>query len=551
MGWSESMTQTKSLRRFAGWLLRWCQRFTPPDVSEWSEAMLAELDFVESDFRALAWATGGAGVLMRRTFIQFVTGRTESTAAGREPVHKDSVLGGGPMRNLTWGLALAGVLVFGVLFFAPTFRQALDATISSWKLILGEPLLSSRKLADLADQARAERDAETLAFVALQLPDSQKGLAMAREAVRLDSSLTWVYTVFVRRQPGARSTQELIRILQAWDSQNAFPHFLEAEQRNYALSVPNPYRREGQEKLMRDPEWLGAMNSAAHSPKYDSYFSRRVGLDREVMWRRQLLLPIVALRDIASYPSFGAEGLDLYAKALLRSGAELEAKNDLQGASDYYWTVARLGQTIRRGAENDLERMIGAGFIKRAYTRLEPLEARAGHSDLATVLSDDLGQLTIFPEGYEESSYWLGLSVGRFGSAAAAGLLLSGLALLLGGVCWVAGKWVSASVPIRLGPIIRVCVLVGAIVLPVSSLALYISYSPMAEIYKRFLWGRGPAGVEPLQTFFGFGALSLSLDQSYFLRELPWYLLLVVSACLLAFEVFRVFASRGPAHETV
>ncbi len=38
-------------------------RFAPPGAGEWSEAMLREIDFIESDWAALSWALGGTRIL--------------------------------------------------------------------------------------------------------------------------------------------------------------------------------------------------------------------------------------------------------------------------------------------------------------------------------------------------------------------------------------------------------------------------------------------------------------------------------------------------------
>lgn len=52
-------------RRFASALLDAVNRRLSPDSREWGEAMLRELDFVESDWAALAWALGGTVALCR------------------------------------------------------------------------------------------------------------------------------------------------------------------------------------------------------------------------------------------------------------------------------------------------------------------------------------------------------------------------------------------------------------------------------------------------------------------------------------------------------
>lgn len=525
-------------RQFAAWLLKQGHRLAPPHAREWGEAMLGELEFVEGSWAALAWAAGGTRVLTAECLRSLFTGprRQLASAAGGLP--------GGevPMKRIALWLSLAGLGLFAVFFLAPTFRQALQATAASWRFVSGKPMISAHTLDRLAQQARAERDGETLAFVALQLRDRDEGLRMAREAVRLDPNLTWIYAVLIQMHPEANYPPELVRSLQAWDPQNAFPYLVEADQRLTTGVILT--RRESEDTMLHDAEWLRAMDLAAHAPKFDSYYSRRVSLDREVLWRRHLYAPLVTLHDMTIYPSLAAS-LPLYVNELLKAGEGREASGDFGGASGYYWTVARLGQTLERGARSDLGRIYGDILMKQSYARLEPLAQKSGNRELAALLAYDLERLRAFPATWSENNDWAALYQANadYSLIAIAGLAISAILFLAGGTCWAAFRWVFRAVPARARRISAAVAAVGAIVLPVSALALYLSYRPLAAVYQHFLWNTGSVGAEPLSSFFGFGAFRLDVHKVMLLRELPWYFLLFVCAGLVAIEGFR-FLSR-------
>jgi hypothetical protein len=52
------------IRSFAVRTLDAVIRRAPPEIREWGTAMLREMDYIESDWEALAWALGGAKSVM-------------------------------------------------------------------------------------------------------------------------------------------------------------------------------------------------------------------------------------------------------------------------------------------------------------------------------------------------------------------------------------------------------------------------------------------------------------------------------------------------------
>ena len=54
-----------AVRRCAIWLLRTALSYAPEESRDWAEAMLRELDFIESDWAAFFWALGCTGAISR------------------------------------------------------------------------------------------------------------------------------------------------------------------------------------------------------------------------------------------------------------------------------------------------------------------------------------------------------------------------------------------------------------------------------------------------------------------------------------------------------
>jgi hypothetical protein len=52
-----------AIRKFAVWLLNIALRHAPAESRDWAEAMLRELDFIESDWAAFFWALGCTGAI--------------------------------------------------------------------------------------------------------------------------------------------------------------------------------------------------------------------------------------------------------------------------------------------------------------------------------------------------------------------------------------------------------------------------------------------------------------------------------------------------------
>jgi hypothetical protein len=68
MGTGRGETLMRSPRKFAVTILGFLVQYSSSASKPWGNAMLRELDFIESDWAALRWALGGATALLKSSF---------------------------------------------------------------------------------------------------------------------------------------------------------------------------------------------------------------------------------------------------------------------------------------------------------------------------------------------------------------------------------------------------------------------------------------------------------------------------------------------------
>lgn len=187
------MTSQTYLRRAAASLLRLALKVTPQDSVVWGQAVLGELDQVEGDWQALAWAFGGAMVLTKRAMLSLILpGRRDTTERSTPELFAKE----DPMSKTTLA-AVSVCAVASLLFFlTPVFRQGFQASLMQWRGLETstdfENCRPSPELGAVARLAEQNHDAEGLAFVAMHHPCDSESARLADEAVQLDSKLTWV-----------------------------------------------------------------------------------------------------------------------------------------------------------------------------------------------------------------------------------------------------------------------------------------------------------------------------------------------------------------------
>ena len=129
------------------------------------------------------------------------------------------------------GVATAILLLLAISSFAlPGMRQGMVAIFDTWNF--SRSYLGAAHLQKMGAEAEQNRDASTLAFVAMRLPaNSPEKVRWANLATSLDPALTWVYFQMQdeRERPDANFSERIAR-LEKWDPDNAVPYLMEAQQ---------------------------------------------------------------------------------------------------------------------------------------------------------------------------------------------------------------------------------------------------------------------------------------------------------------------------------
>ncbi len=166
--------------------------FWPEESRHWGQALAAEFHEIERPFEALWWAFGGLMLFIRTSASHYLawlklpvgppfSGTSLSDEAGTPLLPKRSRL-----------FTLAILVATAMLLFLPQSREAISTVRASWNGYRGYPS-DVRALQKLAARAEKERDANTLAFVALATPDAKEAMMLADGAAAIDPSLVWIY----------------------------------------------------------------------------------------------------------------------------------------------------------------------------------------------------------------------------------------------------------------------------------------------------------------------------------------------------------------------
>ena len=493
------------LRQAATTLLESAIRLAPPDAREWGQAMRGELSYVEGRWAVVMWALGGASVMAKRALISFLfPGRRQDIAPGDElfaknvSLRKAALVGGA-------GCILAALLFFGAPPFRQAFRVALHPLYSMYQV-------ASRNfqpgLKALAKRAEMHHDPEGLAFCAVRLQDPRESARLAEEAVHLDPNLLWVYAVVAARNPGLAVTGPWIEKLERWDPQNALFHLVMAE------SIEQAHFRRGHwtpPTKEQERAWQSAMTAAFQSPKFDDYLDRVAQLNRRVVPRYGFYDPYeVQSREQIDLPIHAFENSERYAKSLLHSGADLEARGDRRGAREKYWTVARFGQLIDSQGRTALEHWMGTTLQAMAYSQLQASSEKEGNRSeaalfgyLAAKFDAVKGEHAGFPG---ESAFGLKTAERNAAVVELSGLMIllfSGLVVVATAIL-IAGSSVhrrTRPVAQRVRPVATMVLLTSAVGLLFSSVTLYLTYRPYWYIFQSAILNGDRVPTDDLRYF--------------------------------------------------
>lgn len=532
------MTQETLRRRLAKALLGFGIRIAPRHATQWGQAMLGELRQVKGEWAALAWAAGGASVLVKHALVALAfPGRSEpGLLPGGGFFEKE-----GSMRKASLGVI--GACVAGALLFllAPTFRQGLGVAMVQWRNMSEvQSLIQSQRpvagLLSLERRAEARRDGQALAFVAVRTWESSGSTKLADKAVQLDPELTWIYGM---ASPTPEASERWIQKLKQWDPQNALPYFMEAE------NIDNAASASGRNVTIRgsvDNEsvgWRNALASAFASSKLDDYADKFHALDQKVVARYNLNEPYLVFSNVNGFlPSYSYWDSSRYAQWLVKSGEALEKRGDQNDALENYLSVIRFGEMAKR----ELPPMYVV--LKDAYARSAAIYKKRGDQGQAALysyLADDIIREREAQKGGLQQT-WVGDAFIEWSAdvTKVAGLLLPicGAILLICAVTIVAKSRSLRLSSLRAGRGMAALGLGSAAGLLLASVLLYVSYGPYAEIFREFMTKRGASPPRELSWFLYYAQVPLGAPRyGNQAKYVSYFWLTVTVLCVIALVV--------------
>jgi hypothetical protein len=539
-------------RRVAAFLLRSAVSVAPHDMLDWGHAMLAELDHVQGNWATLLWSLGGAGVLAKHTLLSLIfPSRHRSTIPSGGGLFSKE----GPMRKPALAITAACVIGSLLFFVAPVFRQAFRVSLLPWQFVFKTDYSHlSPELQSIVKKAEQDHDAEALAFVALQHPETSEAARLADEAVHLDPKLIWVYAIVAVRGPSLPEIDRWVPALERFDPQNALPYLITAEK----IDIDQVLRANVSHRAADKPRaWQSAMAAAFESARLDTYSSQHKELDRRVLMRYHVGDPALIADEVWFYglPSFGVSDARRYAELVLASAQVLEAQGDTKAASEKYLAIAHFGKLL--GPD------FSAWFCKQtqqAYTRLAALAAKSSRPAEATfyaLLADQERQTEASESApryvrfmRNEVAHWDADLARRSGAV----MLLSGtllLATLFAVFLRSRSLRLSSLRPGRLAIALGVS---SSAAFFVSSLVLRLSYQPYAEILQRYIRDGDETGLSNLLAFLARAYASIGegwLNRNQDYESFFWFAMIVLCGLALLVAVLRYFLSRPRANATI
>ncbi|HEV8384177.1 MAG TPA: hypothetical protein VGQ11_04835 [Candidatus Acidoferrales bacterium] len=289
------------------------------------------------------------------------------------------------------------LMLSAAFFFVPQFRQAFSLPFVMQTYASGRvSRLATIPVADLqlwARDAESQRDARTLAFAALHLPDPKERTRLADLAVSLDPKLGWIYFSIISRAGDRKSSQTLgwAKKLQQFDPENALGFLQEAEhlrENSPMLAASSAPGMPNWDEWLKQTEWSAAMAKAFASPHYDSYALRRFDLERAFMRQHGIATPARMLFSLMSYPIPNLLNIRQYAVMRVNKlGKDAEKAGQTQEALNQYWAVAHFGERMQLGAFSLIEQLIAVAVQKIAYQPLESLLRGSGQAAAADTVN--------------------------------------------------------------------------------------------------------------------------------------------------------------------
>jgi len=481
-------------------LLRAAAAIGPAEKSEWIEAVLAEAESIEGPWEGLRWAWGAFFFACRcRILVAF-------------GIVQENII----MNKTSAAYVVVFLLVVGLLFAIPSFRDAIAMGPTTIKIAFGQTGLSDSQLRRMAAEAERDGDARTMAFVAMNSEDTERGMQLGKTAIAMNPSLAWIKYFIIKSDWRLDTTKKTfgpeVHEVIAADPDNALGYLL----------LAGWLRRTDPSLATRRAEWEAAMEKAFSAPAYDDYLNRKVQLDREIA-REHKQSPFEAAWSTGFWPLPELGEIERYSNELIASGDARDCAR-----------AARFGDLMQNG-QSDLEAIVGQEIRGRALGVLER------EFDLALVapkaptirVPTDLRMRRHVPLEYQlrNSPFAAGDAI-----LVQVGLLIGCLAVLLVAGC-TAVLFLRGSKSTRLESLLRL----GVITSLAGALVVLLAYLPFSVAHSSYLDARtAHEAFDRIIPFEGFGYLPSVLNEFFTTSQghvSLWWLVILMGAVVMVWRV--------------
>ncbi len=403
-------------------------------------------------------------------------------------------------------------------FFMQDFRWALalpytQYTIDSGRISATEQI-GADNIRKLAERARANGDADGLAFAALTWPgkDPTEALNLAHAANVKDPSLGWLYYHVAERYLYEHDSPEALNTLAKnaveFDDQNAVTYLLLAEIMRHrdkqfpTLTKDEQTGRFDIEKVAAKKDWIATMDAAFNSARYDTYTVDRFLLERRVLQREGWARPSVLLMLAAERPIPNLINVRDYANYRMQA-AQDENKDGKHNDQVMHvgYVVYHYGQLMENNSATAIEEFIGRAVQNIAYQPLHDALRTAKLEDEVVALNLANQRAKLATASYRDvlnrnsNTLWNGLVI-------MVGATLTAVFGLLTLLCFAyvnAKRWIR---PDKHGHIWRVLTMTEnyvPILLFLSSYTTFMFFAPYGSNFRSYMAAQGEIkSIEPL-----------------------------------------------------
>lgn len=362
---------------FARWALACAVRYWPEENRAWGMALAAEIEETATAFETLRWSMGGI-MLFARSVLSSAWEWMKLPAGGS--------LSGGPEGSSLFpkrSRVFTAVILAAaaVLLILPEGREGIRTVSSSWQ---GFQQTGSdvKKLNELAARAAKEKDAGTLAFVALTIEDPKRATAFLEQAVSLDPQYVWAYAAANRRRGDSSRRTDWQSQLQAADPGNAVPYLIAADNRveptvHEMLMHGAPIGAK-ETFLANDQQWIALMEQAFTAPRYDSYFQKHSQLTRAVWTREHNLTPSIAAISLFRHEMPSLLHIKIFSQIKIADAKKASAAGDLDGAASSLKEVEAFGVRMADSSGTNIEQLIALSVARNAAREMVELYSNTG-----------------------------------------------------------------------------------------------------------------------------------------------------------------------------